>query len=320
MPSYTTFKTINNIGDTLLSDTLETNIIEYFKWSFLNIGAFFNHTLPQSGHFGGQLTRLRLADTKGYTQGKVWEGARKDWVWESGVEHSVQPIQISGIYVNGTFVPKSSTGQYQHTIDYPNGRIIFNTALATNTVVTCEHSPRYVQVYDPSVPWFRHLHMNSFRIDDSHYSLYGSGIYSLPPEQRVQLPALVIRVTPIEHSEGKEIGGLTRWVEKEVDFHVLAETDFEMKQMHDIIHDCYNKTLVLFNKKNIIRDQAFPLNSDGSLTSNPKTYPQLVAGTGVGGFEWKTAWFKNLRSFEGENNTNNLWYCVIRATIKTDSP
>lgn len=321
MLSSARFKTIDNIGDSLLSDTLETNLIEYFKWSFLNIGAFFNITIPTSGHFGGNQHILRLGHDRNYTKGKVWESARKDWIWESGIDRSTQPIQISGVYINGTFVPKDSTGQYQHQIDYPNGRIIFTNALNINTVVSCEYSPRYVQVYDASSPWFHKLQMNSFRVDDSHYSLYGSGIYSIHPSERVQLPAMVIRVLPIERRVPKEIGSLATWTHKEVDFHILTESDFELKQLHDIVQDCYNHTIVLFNKNTIKAQQAFPLNYNGSLSSNPKTYPQLIATTGNGGFEWKTSWFENIRSFEGEVKTDKpLFYCVVRATIKTDMP
>jgi hypothetical protein len=77
----------------------------------------------------------------------------------------------------------------------------------------------------------------------------------------------------------------------------------------------------LFNKNTITAQQAFPLNYNGSLSSNPKTYPQLIAATGNGGFEWKTSWFENIRSFEGEVKTGKpLFYCVVRATIKTDMP
>ena len=321
MLSVAKFKTIDSIGNPLLSDTLETNLIEYFKWSFLNIGAYFNVNIPTSGHFGGNHHRLRLSEKKGYTKGKVWESARKDWIWESGIEYSPEPIQISGVYINGAFIPKDSTGNYSHTIDYPNGRIIFDNALNINTNVSCEYSPRYVQVYDTSVPWFHKLQMNSFRVDDSHYSLYGSGSFSLPVEHRVQLPAMVIRVLPIENRTPKEIGSLATWSNKEVDFHIISETDYELKQLHDVLQDCYNHTIILFNKKDIIDDQAFPLNYDGSLADNPKTYPQLIASSGNGGYEWKSAWFEKIRSFEGETKTEKpLFYCVVRATLKTDMP
>src|SRR5579859_2905287 len=101
----TQLKGVTDIGRPLLTEMLESNISQFFQWGLLNVGNFFQVRIPTSGAYGGDFSRLRLGDDPNFPAGQVWEGVRKDWVWESGLNYAVQPIQISGVYVNGSYYP-----------------------------------------------------------------------------------------------------------------------------------------------------------------------------------------------------------------------
>ena len=275
MPDY--FKNVEEIGNCLPSEQIETNVVFYLNWGLLNIGSFFNVTIPTSGSYGGNQHILRLSEDPNYTKGQVWEGFRKDWVWESGLNYSVQPISISGVYINGAYVPASSVGQYSHKIDYPNGRIIFDSAISSNTQVSCEYSYRYIQVNNiDNSPWFKRLQFDSFRVDDSHFNLYGSGSWSLHPSQRLQLPTIVIRSIPNAYKDGYEIGNNSLWNRQEFHFYLLAETNNDLMKMFDVITLQKDSVIRTFDKNELRNNDDFPLKFDGSIGDTSKTYPQLA--------------------------------------------
>ena len=95
-------KFVSQIGETLLMSQIESNFKTYLDWGLLGIGGFSNVSIPTSGAYGGTFDRLRLVDDPSYTLGQVWEGPRKDWVWESGVEYSTQPTELTGGDVEST--------------------------------------------------------------------------------------------------------------------------------------------------------------------------------------------------------------------------
>ncbi len=323
MPTNTQFRTIRNVNQSTVSDGLQSNVVEFFNWGFLNIGAFFNVTIPTSGAYGGNAHRLRVSEAKGYIKGQVWEGFRKQWIWESGVEGTAQPISISGVNVNSTFYPLSTSGAFSYKIDYPHGRVIFNSAINPSSVVTCEHSYRYIQFYNADAPWWKKLQENSFRLDSSHFNLYGSGSWAIPNEHRVQMPAVVVQGMPGGATALKELGNLSRWHDPELRFYILTETDAEWKFIHDVIVDQTEKTLIGFDKNKMITGTGFPLNYDGTLSSNPKTYPYLIKPEAEGGFEWRKIKFDDsLRSWlqQEPNNGSPFYNCVVSMKFMIDLP
>ena len=93
--SYTRLnKHVSQVGETLLTSQIESNMKSYLDWGLLGIGSFSNVSIPTSGAFGGTFDKLRLVDDPSYSQGQIWEAARKDWVWETGVYYDTQPVQM----------------------------------------------------------------------------------------------------------------------------------------------------------------------------------------------------------------------------------
>lgn len=311
-------KGVTNIGGDLLNKQLKYGLSEYFKWSLLNIGAFQNISLGQQNVRSGDLSRLRLAKDPSYADGRVWEGYRSDWVWETGVSSTYvneQPIQISGVYIGGVFYPSNTTGAQAHIVDYPNGRIIFDTAIATNSVVKAEFSHRTVNVLNADVPWFRELMFDSDAVDRYDFLRSGSGNWSQHPLNRYQLPAVGIEIVPRRRSTGYQLGG-GQVVHQDVMFHIISANADDRDQLVDIFAYQKYKTIFLPDKNRLKLDRAMPLDYRGMKVTNPKTYPQIVAPTGVGGYRWNKLYFADVHSQEMGQINPKLFGAIVRATTE----
>ena len=129
--SHTKLANLNNAQDSTLSNVLLDNFVYFYDWGFTDRGSYYNINIPQSGIYGGDRHKLRPVADPNYTSGQVWEGYRKNWVWETGITGSVnQPIQISGLFIGNDF---RATGNVQNPyyIDYKNGRVVFDSAIST---------------------------------------------------------------------------------------------------------------------------------------------------------------------------------------------
>ena len=276
------FKGIVNIGRPSISEVIRDNLISYLDWAFLETGAFYNIEIPTSGAYGSNRARLRPVSDPRYTDGQVWEGYRGNWLWESGLSTSSQPIKISGVFVGTTYYPHAS-GDF--VVNYPDGRIIFNTAIATNSVVKLAYSHRWINVLSAkNLPWFQTGHLNSFRVDDANY-LPGSGEWTSLSETRVELPAIAVETLASRSYQGYQLGQGS-WVYTDVLFHVLTEDETMACRLTDTLANQWEKTIFLFDTNRMANQDRFPLKHDGSKSANPLTYPDLVKTTGEGGFRY----------------------------------
>lgn len=314
-PSYARLKGIQNITDVTLCEQLESNMISFFNWGLLCIGGFGNVEAPDL--WGGDMSRLRPVKDSNYLPGQVWEGARQDWVWESGIDYSVQPIPVTGVYVNGVFHPGNETGTYAHHIDYPRGRIIFDNPIPYKTsVVQASYSYRLYTFQSSDVPWFRQVMFESFRIDDSQFLQYGSGVWNVLADQRVQLPAVVVEVVPRRQMYGYELGGTTQF-HQDILFHIFTENPDDRKRILDIISYQKDKTLPLYDKNLIAQNNAWALTWEGALTSGAKCFPDLVLPTGLGGYFWRGGTFFQMSTQE-TISAPPLYQAVVRSTFEVN--
>lgn len=320
MPTHTSFHNVSEIGRALLSEQLETNLTSWFNWCFLGIGGFFNVRVPTSGYFGGDMHRLRRVEDPYYQAGQVWQGFRHDWVWETGVEYPQQPIRVSGVYVNSAFYPSSTTGAYKHHVNYPLGRVVFDSPISPTSLVACEYSYRYVQFTTPNVPWWREIQQDSFRVDDSQFGQVGSGAWAMLAQNRIQLPAVVVEVQPNAKRKGLQLGG-GDIVSQDVVFHVIAETPWDRNQLHDTITFQWQKRIIAFEKNWMADSGCYPLDENGTPVSGAKMYPDLVKATGEGGFGWQQIRFKEFTGFPVPKEvTAPLYVCKVRGTFEIDMP
>jgi hypothetical protein len=315
MPSYARLKGIRDIKEVTLCEQLETNMIEFFSWGLLCIGAFGNVRLGLGTQTGRDMSTLRPVKDQYYQDGQVWEGFRQDWVWESGVDYPVQPIQVSGVYINNIFYPTASTtGTYAHHVDYPRGRVVFNQPLFyQNTAVQAEYSYRLYSFQSADQPWFRQVMFQSFRIDDSQFLQFGSGVWNALIESKVQLPVVVVEVVPRRQMFGYEHGG-TIEIHQDILYHIFSETPYDRKVMMDIITYQKEKTIPLFDKNMMVSQSAWPLAWDGSIAPGAKSFPDLVKPTGDGGFYWRGGTFLQMGTQE-TISTPPLYQAVVRSTF-----
>ena len=314
MSDYTSLKGVSNIGDSLLNDMLTNNLADFFSWGLLGIGSFFNITRPSSGVYGGAQHRLRLCDDPYYTKGQVWETYRSNWVWESGIEYGVQPIQISGVYINNVFFQKDNSGSTTFNFNYPQGRVIFDNPISTDSVVEMEYSYKYINVYTSDSLWFRELQFNSLRVDDNQFQAYGSGVWSILSQNRVQMPAVIVETVPRRTFQGRELGG-GHYIFQDVLFHIYAETPYERNNLADIISYQKFKTIYLYDRNAITNSGAWPITLAGAIASGAMCYPDLVNN-----FKAKPAFFYELNSEDMENTVPGLYQASVRATLEIDFP
>lgn len=313
----TNFKFVNHIGDFQVMNQLEVNLKALTEWSILRMGGFSNITSPTSGAYGGDFAALRLVDDPMYTAGQVWESARRDWVWESGVNYSDPTGGIHNPNTVGTPVVNGSATSETYVVNYPLGRIIFDTAIATTATVSTQHAFRDVQVLiADEAPWWRQLQFQSFRPDDSHFGQTTSGNWSILGSNAVQMPVVIIEAVPRARSEPYELGNVSLIRQQDVLFHVFSEVRSIRNNLVDYIANQSDSTFWLFNANEIAASSAFPLDFNGDLAAGAKTYPTLAAIADSGGFRWKRCRFTNATVSELEALHPNLYEGTVRLTME----
>lgn len=307
-PEYTQFKGVTALGDSLVSDQLEANLINFFDWSFLQVGGFFNVTFPGTG------TRLRLVSDPDYQDGQVWEGYRQEWVWEQSLPSGEQqPVGISGVWVNNSFVPYGSG----FSINYPMGRVVFDSPLPTTARVACEFSFRRVRMATSDAEWFQDLQFNTLELSSENEAQFlevASGAWNVLAKNRIQLPVIVVEAVSRVRMKGLQIGSKARVHEQDVIFHVLADTPFDRKQLHDIVIEQWNHQLVLFDKNQVDDADAWPLDEEGQPRPSGLTYPEMVEQ-----YRWRVLSVTEMRS-EPQTSLPPLYRATCRATVELDLP
>lgn len=271
---------VENIQDSTLSTILIDNFIKFYDWGFINAGGYFNIQSPASGMYGGNKHLLKPVSDPAYADNQVWQTYRQNFVWETGISRTTQPISISGITRNGTFLPFSynaTSGYYVgsgYRVDYPNGRVIFNSPIPATSVVSMNYSHKWVKVdRAEGVPFFRQIQQRSFRLDQNF--LTGSGDWVQIGPTRVQLPAVFIESpVKIEYSPYQLGGG--QWAKTDMLAHVLTENSSTCVDLLNVISYQNDRNINLFNLNSVYNSGDFAVNYRGDLVNKSKSYPNLV--------------------------------------------
>jgi len=317
MSDFIRLKGVKNIGDLTPSEIIADNMITFFDWGFLDIGAFFNVSLSTSGAYGGEKDNLRLVNDLNFVTGQVWEGFHRKFVWESGTTIN-EPIAISGVYVDSTFHPTAETGAFAHHYDYNNGRVVFETAISTTANVELEYSYKWIDVTAAkNIPFFKRLQYRANRLDSSHFNQFASGDWSNTGMTRIQLPSIAIEVPPIGNTIPVSLG--TGWVfaEHDIKFHIMAEDGTTAVRLADILMKQTEKTIFLFNSNEIAASGAFPLDFRGMINSGAKSFPGLVDLNIDGGYRWRKLRFMDSSASNGQWIHNNLYLTTVTMETQT---
>lgn len=315
--SYLTLKGFDNVFQNTLNNELQDNIIEFLDWSLLEKGNYMNVTVGKLSPDSVDYSKLNISPSPVFPSGKVWEGFRKNWVWQSGVSYNPPPIVgsnhaipgISGVYVNNIFYPSSTSGTYGHKVDYYNGRVIFNNSIPASSVVKAEYSYKYINVvYANSLPWLAEVQYSS--LEPQNGSL-NKAKYDLPAEARMQLPAIAVEIVPRRNMRGYQLGG-GQWVETDVLFHCLAEDEYTRNKLVDILSLQNDKTIYMFDSNKIASSGAFPLDYMGCPVSGALRYPDLINKFMRGSLRLKNSSVQNM-----EIINSNFYAGIVRLTLET---
>lgn len=322
MTSYLNLKGFDSVFENTLANEIQDNIIEFLDWGLLQKGNYQNVTLGETGPNGEDYSKLRVSSNPNFPSGKAWEGFRQNWVWQSGVNYSPSPITgtnivkpgISGVYVNNAFYPSTSSGTYAHSVDYYNGRIIFDNPIPASSVVKAEYSYKYINIiYANSLPWIKEIQYKTLDVPPSFKS-QDKGDYTIPSENRIQLPAIAVELVPRRTMRGYQLGG-GQFVDSDILFHCLAEDEYTRNKLVDIISLQNDKTIRLFDSNSIANSGDFPLNYMGIPVSGALTYPSLLLKHPRGAARFKNASVQSMSLIN-----SNFYIGIVRMTLETIEP
>lgn len=272
------FMGVDGIGSTQIINELENNYKSFLEWGFLNAGGFSNVTRPTTNISTFDLHRLRPTKDDNRLPNTVWQTPRKDWVYESGVSYNnYSPINISGIYVNGTFRPgPTGDATISYTLDYTDGQVIFNSGLAPSSVVELNYSYKNIQVYkSEQFPYWRQIQFGSLE-NKTGLTLSDKGDFSIGSEHRVQLPAVVIETTARSNSRPFRLGDKSLYIEQDLLLHILSDNPQDKNNIIDILRVQEDRVIWLYNTDAVVKSGVFPLNYNGSKNVNGQNYDTII--------------------------------------------
>lgn len=309
---YTTFKGVSRISDDFLLNILESNFKTYFDWAFLYIGGWFDSSIGEYNlyHSDNQHSILLPVSDESYMDGQVWQSIRKDWVWETGINfNGTSPIEVTGLFVDDIYY--ENTG-LNYTINYPAGRVIFESAQSTSSVVEINYSYRNIQVYRASdSPWLNVIQYGSFDNSNPDITRTEDGDWFIDGNHRIQLPAIVIESVPRSRSRPFELGNDNLWIEQDIAFYILAENKNDRNKLLDILRLQQDSTIYLYNTNALAQDDKYPLDHNGNLKLNPLMYPNIVNN-----YRWRKCWIKDVSLFELESVNPNFHQGLCRMTVE----
>lgn len=311
---YTELRGVSDFGSFELNNQIEHGLIAFFKWGLLGIGAFSNINDSSRDHNGNNLSQLKLVKERNFTDGQVWEGRRGDWVWESGVNYGTQPIDPSGVTVNGTFRSIDDVGAYSHYIDYEMGRIVFNSAINTSSTVKVNHSYRNVRVGTADSEWYKRI--IGFQASEEGWLATGSGDRDWNMRSRVELPAIAIICDGRRNFTNLELGG-GQVVHQGVSFTVFAENSWERNNLMDIVANQNHLVFYLYDQNLLLENGQFPLDSRGMKVNNVR-YPDLVADGSE--YRYKKCRIEDMAIVDSGIYNDSIFFGLATATVYVEMP
>lgn len=314
MPTWTTLRGYDDLAKDPPSTQVEQNVLDFFRWAFLEAGGFSNVAVASPGTpdpYG--LSDLFPVQKGGVADGRVWQARKPDWVWETGLENPATPAVCGGVYVNGVYHPTASTtGAYAHHLDFPGGRVVFDSPVPTASLVQAAYAYRWVGMFDASVPWFRPVVLDGFLTEEANRDK--GGVLSVLDDYRVQTPLVVVEAAMAQRLRPRQLGDRSHWVDQVVLFHVVAATKADRDRVANAIVQQQNDTVYLYDTDARRLAGDFDLDWRGSPLPGAKTYPQLVDAAG---YRSKHLYFTSMNP-QDVSSRLPLFRGVVRATVTCD--
>lgn len=236
-----------------LRSLLKLNLKLFFDMHFLREGAYVNVASGQQFYDGSDMSLL-LPDTSaddtfnGLSNGSVWQSAFRQWVYESGVSLDgtnlqSHPIVASGIFVEGAFRPTDDP-VFGHTIDFIDGRIIFDSPKSLDLKVQAAFAARQVRVD------FEHAFNQQAQVGvlgtkyftnpvTSHQLVYPSGAIQTFPAVFLEIDGREMRPY--------EMGNRSAIIKEQVRLHVWAQHDLQRDDIVDVLSAQWRKSIPIID-------------------------------------------------------------------------
>ncbi len=286
-PNLLKFNRVSHYGKSNVIRRLEYGLKFFYEWALLSIGAWTDIDLDQLTATSGNASTLRMGSGWGYTPGTVWEGFRHNWVYETGVNYidytgGTHSPQAPLVYVDSVL---QSSG---YSINYPLGQVIFNSPLTSSNVVKAAFSFKNVQTYiSYDVPWYQELQRLSWDVD-AMFTYTDKGDWSVGPNHRVQMPAIIISAIGNGTTKPYALGGNMIYRKQEVMFNVFAEDKGLRDNLVDLIALEGDRCIQLIDVDEAAADQNLTLNANGAVIG--LMYPNILSS-----YCWGTARSSNAR-------------------------
>jgi hypothetical protein len=282
------FKNVTYFGHASPLDQVEQNVMWFLKDGLLQVGAYYNINGSFVGYDGEQLAYLYPSYQSEHGRFQFWRGQSHQWVWESGISVGgpivSPPIAVSGVYVSGAFYPTATTtGVYEHYVDYNRGGIVFSSPRASGLNLECHRTERAAFVYSAHSDEYRRISYNHLRAVKSPP---GSGVDTVSPENKSFLPAIFITVKRGE-ARPYELGDLVQWTNYNLAFDVMAQSTSDFHRLRDICLGLEEHAFTMFNVNQAAASGGgYPLDYLGRLRDSAETYTSLKTN-----YPWKIGRF-----------------------------
>jgi len=242
--------------DYQLRSLLKLNLKLFLDTIFIRSNAFTSVTSGTTFYDGSDMS-IFLPDTSadnlyfGLSDGQVWQSAFRQFIYESGVpldgtNISEPPRAYSGVYIEGS-LRRPDDAIFGHTVDYINGRIIFNTAQSLDLKVNADFAYRDVRV------GFEHEFNQQFQfgyLESKYTTNPGTSMQLVYPSGRLQpFPAVFIEVDNRDF-KAYEMGNRSAIIQDVINLHVWALDDLQRDNIVDTLTAQWHKVLPIidFNK------------------------------------------------------------------------
>lgn len=225
---------------------IKENLRLWLEDTLLREGLYRTVNVGDSTIYGADKSQLLAVSDASYMDGQVWQSAFKNWVYESGIPSPASgvapPIVASGVSVGGThYAEASTTGTYAHLIDRQNGRVIFDSAIPTGTLVQASFSFKEVTVDFAD------------RFDNEQQSLLvetaykdnpaQTGLVVYPDKDEKTLPAVWIDMIG-RTNDNYELGNRSLIADYDVVFHVWSRDPYYKDLVDDVLTESEQKVII----------------------------------------------------------------------------
>lgn len=253
-----------------------SNLKLYFDQLLVERGWYDNVASGETDWHGNNLSQVfAVQDDARYpidsgTSVHVWQGFKKNWVVESGMQPLTSgltnPTIPRSVIIGGVSHPvRPFDGASGIAIDFRNGRVIFESGVTFGTTVQVPHSEKYVWVDTVA----RDLITNQITaIDNTNRTV----VSEVPSGQIGQLPMILMEAVASKEPQGMQLGG-GLILKPVINLHIISNNRWDKDELIDFIEQRKDETIQMVS----LDDVPEQFTQQGDFGSGWLTHANLIA-------------------------------------------